>query len=295
VPTFGSAAAKYIEIHAKTWRNAKHEAQWVSTMAKEAGSLTTVRIDNVDEAAVLEVLRPIWSLKPETASRVRGRLEAVLDFARAEKWRTGENPARWRGHLEHLLPARQKLARGHFVAAPYAELPATFQTLLQNPAIGHQALAFLILTAARSGEVRGAVWGELRLGEGLWTIPAERMKAGRVHEVPLSPQALAILNAIRPRDALSDDLIFKGPRTGKQLSDMTLTKVLRDMGCDWTAHGMRSSFRDWAGDETDFDRDTAEAALAHVVRDQTERAYRRKTALGKRRQMMDAWTKFLSE
>jgi integrase len=296
IPTFGECAANYIGAMSDSWRNAKHRAQWVSTLATYAAPIMARPVNEVTDSDVVAILEPIWTAKAETASRVRGRIEAVLDWARVKGHRAGENPARWRGHLEHMLPARQKLQRGHHPAAPYRDVPALYARIAALHTIGGAALCFAMLNASRSGEVRGATWGELGNLDAeapIWTIPAARMKAGREHVVPLAPQAVALLKAIRPADPKSDDLVFKGPRTGRALSDMTLSAVFRDMNLPWTPHGMRSSFRDWAGDCSDADRDTCEAALAHVVRDATERAYRRGSALEKRRKLMREWADFV--
>ncbi|MGH7024188.1 MAG: tyrosine-type recombinase/integrase [Caulobacteraceae bacterium] len=285
----------YIASHGEAWRNSKHRAQWSSTMATYAKSISDTPVDAVSEDDVLEILKPIWTTKPETASRVRGRIEATLDFARARKWRAGENPARWRGHLKHLLPARQKLNRGHHPAAPYADVPALYDRIAGQPGVGAVALRFAILTAARSGEVRGMTWDEVDVeNRALWIVPAMRMKAGIEHRVPLSNAALGILRPLRPKQPAIGELVFKSPRTGKALSDMTLSAVLRRMKVEITVHGFRSSFRDWAGDQTEFDRETAEAALAHTIRDETERAYRRGDALEKRRKLMKAWAEWCS-
>ncbi|ARO52732.1 integrase [Methylorubrum zatmanii] len=286
--TFAEVAEAYIKANRAGWRNEKHAAQWSATLATYAfPRIGSMPVGEVAIGHVLAILEPIWSEKPETATRVRGRIEAVLDAATARGLRTGENPARWRGRLSAILPARRKVAKvEHHPALPFAEVPAFMADLSQRPGMGARALAFAILTAARSGEVRGATWGEIDVQAGVWTVPAERMKAGREHRVPLSEPALAILTGL---GGAPDALVFPGTRRGTMLSDMTLTMLLRRMGRDVTAHGFRSSFRDWAGEATSFPREVAEAALAHIVGDKVERAYRRGDALAKRAELMAAW------
>jgi integrase len=248
-------------------------------------------VDEVDTEAVLAVLRPLWQSRTETASRLRGRIEAVLDGAKAQGLRQGENPARWRGHLDKLLPKRQKLSRGHFAAMPYPDVPEFIDKLREREATAAMGLEFLILTAARSGEVLGARWSEIDLESKVWTIPAARMKAGREHRVPLSGRAMAILT--RLAEAKTGEHIFSGQRPGKPLSPASLTMALRRLQINRaTIHGFRSSFRDWAGNETHFPRELAEAALAHVIGDKSEQAYRRSDALEKRRTLMEAWADY---
>jgi integrase len=239
---------------------------------------------------VLRVLKPHWQRIPETAARLRSRIEKVLDAARAKGYREGENPARWRGHLDTLLPPRQKLTRGHYAAMPYAELPAFMTRLRACEGMAAQALEFAILTAARSGEVLGLRWSEIDLGAKVWTVPATRIKAGREHRVPLSPRALAIIEGLWP--VRVSEFVFPGHRSDRPLGDMALHMVLKRMEIPYTVHGFRSSFRDWCGEATNFPREVAEAALAHVVGDETERAYRRGDALEKRRKLMDAWATY---
>jgi integrase len=262
------------------------------TLETYATPVWSMPIDEVDTAAVLSVLQPIWQAKPETASRLRGRIEAVLDFAKAHGQREGENPARWRGHLDKLLPKRQKLTRGHHAAMPYRDVPAFLVSLRQREAIAAMALEFLILTAARSGEVLGARWPEIDFEAKVWTVPAARMKGGREHRVPLSGRALAILE--RLAEVRTNDWVFPGQRAGAGHSGMALEMILRRMKVEGaTVHGFRSAFRDWCGEETSFPREVAEAALAHVAGDATERAYRRGDALEKRRKLMGAWAQYL--
>jgi integrase len=287
-PTFGEIADALLETKASEWRNEKHREQWRLALVETAAALRSRRVDEIDTEAVLAVLKPLWTEKPETASRVRGRIEAVLDAATAQGHRTGDNPARWRGHLSHLLPKRAKLSRGHHAAMAYADVPAFLARLREDENTAARALEFCILTAARSGEVYGARWPEIDLAEKVWTIPAERMKAGRAHRIPLCDRALAILEAVKP--LRMGDLVFPSRRQGKPLSHVAMAKVLARMGVDGaTVHGFRSSFRDWAGNETHFPREVAEAALAHVVGDAAEQAYRRGDALEKRRALMKDW------
>ena len=236
------------------------------------------------------MLTLIWNDKPETARRIANRIELILDAARAKGLRHGDNPARLRGHLGHLLPGRRKLERGHHAAMAYADVPAFIARLRDQDAIAARALEFVILTAGRSGEVLGARWDEIDLAAKTWTLPPERMKAGREHRVPLSARAVAILESLAK--VRTCDFVFPSPRGARPLSHVALQKVLARMGVQATAHGFRSSFRDWAGNETAFPREVAEASLAHRVGDATETAYRRSDALEKRRALMDAWSNY---
>lgn len=290
-PTFGQCALGYIAAHEASWRNAKHRQQWRSTLETYCTAIWDKPVDAIDTEAVLSVLQPLWQSVPETASRLRGRIEAVLDAAKAQGHRHGENPARWRGHVDKLLPKRQKLSRGHHAAMPYFVLPAFLARLREREAVAALALEFTILTAARSGEVLGARWSEIDLEAKVWTVPAARMKGGREHRVPLSGRAVWIIE--RLAEVRSSDFVFPGQRSGKGLSGMAMEMVLRRMKSDVTVHGFRSSFRDWAGDATSFPRELAEAALAHVAGDETERAYRRGDALEKRRGLMQAWADYV--
>ena len=286
--TFGEAADALIETKGPGWRNAKHRAQWKMTLEKYAAPLRPRPVDEIDTTAILAVLTPLWQAKPETASRLRGRIEAVLDAAKAQGHRSGENPAAWRGNLSCLLPKRSKLSRGHHAAMAYADVPAFVAKLRKREAVAALALEFCILTAARSGEVLGARWTEVDLAAKVWTVPAERMKASRAHRIPLSDRALAILEKLS--QARTGELVFPGQRAGRPLSVMAMEMLLRRMDQDAvTVHGFRSAFRDWAGNETHFAREVAEAALAHVVGDEAEQAYRRGDALEKRRGLMAAW------
>ena len=294
VPTFKELADEVIESLEKGFRNAKHRAQWKSTIKTYAAPLHDLRVDAVGTDDVLGVLKPIWTEKPETASRVRGRIEKVLDAARAKGFRSAENPARWRGHLDHLLPKAQKLVRGHHAAMPYEAVPGFVEELRKRDAMAALGLEFLILTAARSGEVLGATWSEIDLKAKVWAVPANRMKANREHRVPLVPRAIEILEMAKK--AQTSDFVFPGQKAERPLSVMALEMVLRRMNIeDATVHGFRSSFRDWAGNETHFQREVAEQALAHVIGDKAEQAYRRSDALDKRRALMEAWADFVEQ
>jgi len=290
-PTFGVCVERFLASMESQWRNEKHRAQWRMTLTEYAGPLSTKKVSEVATDDVLRVLTPLWQSRPETASRLRGRIERVLDFAKARGWRTGENPALWRGHLKNILPARQRLTRGHHAAMPYSDVPAFVQQLPTKDAMSARALEFLILTACRSGEVLEATWDEFDLDAALWVIPAHRMKAGKEHRVPLSPRALAIVRALHEHRI--SDFVFPGQAKDRPLSNMAFAKLMKRMKADaYTAHGFRSAFRDWAGDCTSFPRDVAEQALAHRVGDATEQAYRRADALEKRRKLMTAWADY---
>lgn len=291
--SFEECAARYIAAHKAGWRNPKHAAQWPSTLVTYVNPIFgEIPVEAVDVGLVMKALEPIWTEKPETAARVRGRIESILDWATARGYRQGENPARWRGHLENLLPNRSKVRRvEHHAALAYTEIAAFMIELRQQEGIAASALEFAILTAARTGEVIGARWGEINTGERLWTIPAERMKAGKEHRVPLSDAAMAIVEkmaAIR-----SGDFAFPGAKAQRPLSNMAFLMLLRRMDRgDLTAHGFRSSFRDWAAERTTFPAEVAEMALAHAVSDKVEAAYRRGDLFQKRRQLADAWARF---
>ncbi len=295
IPSFGEVADEFIASHGAGWRNAKHRWQWTATLAQYAAPLRQKPVDTIEVADVLAVLKPIWSVKQETASRLRGRIEAILDAAKAQGFRIGENPAAWRGNLKHLLPPRRKLARGHHAAMPFSKVADFIALLHERGGMAALAIEFVILTAGRSGEILGARWREFDLGSRVWTIPANRMKAGREHRVPLSKRALMILEAAQlfRRDDDLEAYVFPGAREGRPMSDMTLTMTLRRMKINATVHGFRSSFRDWAGEVSSFPRDIAEAALAHILSDKTEAAYRRGDALEKRRAMMEEWAGFV--
>jgi integrase len=286
--TFAECADQLIEAMRPSWRNGKHAAQWEMTLRDYAAPLRRLPVDSITTDDVLSVLKPLWNDKSETASRLRGRIERVLDAAKAQGLRTGENPARWRGHLDQLLPKRQRLTRGHHAAMSFAKVPAFMSDLQVRQATAALALEFAILTAARSGEVLGSRWEEFDLERAVWTIPAMRMKAGREHRVPLSPRAVKIVKAVQ--ESRNGDFVFAGQRPGKPLSIMALEMVLRRMKvASATVHGFRSAFRDWAAECTNFANEVCEAALAHVIESKAEAAYRRGDLFDKRRKLMEAW------
>jgi integrase len=285
--TFGQCADELIKSKRREWRSEVHAGQWRTTIDSYCGPIMDAPIDEIDTQAVLGVLQPLWQRIPETASRLRGRIEAVLDYGKANGLRTGENPAAWRGHLALILPKRGKLTRGHHAAMNYRDIPAFVAKLRERESIPVAALEFLILTAARLGEALGATWDEFDRDAKVWTIPAGRMKAAKEHRVPLSTSAMAIIG--RMASIRTGDLVFPGQRRCRPLSKAALA-VLMPSGA--TAHGFRSGFRDWCGEETNFPRELAEAALAHSAGDATERAYRRGDALEKRRGLMEAWASF---
>jgi integrase len=286
IPTFEEAANEYHRKIKSGFRNARHSASWLTSLEMHAfPKIGRTRVDEVDTPAIQSALLPIWLDIPETARRVRQRVLAVLDYAHAQHWREAEAPTPKR--VSSGLPKQPK-ADTHFSAVPYADVPALVGTLRSRAeTTGRLALQFLILTAARSGEVRGATWKEFE--ESAWNLPGTRMKAGRAHSVPLSPQALKILERARElTGGLRDDLVFPGSR-GKPLSDMTMSKALKDAGSDATVHGFRSSFRDWAAEQTSFPQEWAEAALAHSLPNKVEAAYRRTQFFEQRRKLMGAW------
>jgi integrase len=311
--TFTQCAIAYIKAHRAGWRNAKHAAQWEATLGTYAEPIIgTLPVQVIDTALVMKVLEqevrvapdkpaaPLWRAKPETASRLRGRIESILDWAKVRGHRQGENPARWRGHLDKLLPARTKVRKvEHHAALPYDELPDFMMTLRAQEGIAARALEFAILTAARTGEVIGARWSEIGAGEKLWTVPPDRMKAGKEHRVPLSARAVAILEEMKPLDQTRDGqdgrdgFVFRGGKPGQPLSNMAFLMLLRRMKRDdLTAHGFRSTFRDWAAERTNFPSEVAEMALAHAVSSKVEQAYRRGDLFERRRRMMTAWATF---
>jgi len=297
--TFDEAARRYIDAHASSWGNPKHAGQWATTMATYANPvLGDIPVSEIGTAHVLAAVEPIWATKSETASRVRGRIETVLDFAKARGWRSGENPAAWKGHLSLTLPARSKVAKvKHHAALAWAEVGTFMADLQIQNGIGARALRFAILTAARSGEVRGARWHEIDLVGATWTIPAERMKAAREHRVPLTQQALVVLAEMLAARKSDDPaaLVFPGQSGGRPLSDMSLTAVLRRMGRgDFTAHGFRSTFKDWAAESTAYPAELSEMALAHTIGSKVEAAYRRGDLFEKRRRLMADWGHFCS-
>ena len=295
--TFSKVAAQYIAAHRDTWRNAKHAAQWESTLALYAYPVLGERpVSSVTTADVLAVIEPIWNVKPETASRVRGRVETVLNFAAARHLRSGENPARWKGHLEHSLPARAKVAKvQHHAAAPWQLLPEIMGKLAESKGTAALCLRFAVLTAARSGEARGVTWAEIDIKAALWTVPAERMKAGREHRVPLSGPALAILREMAQLSTAPDRLVFQGGKEAAQLSDVAVNKAMRVAGGGaFTVHGMRSSFRQWAAEQTTYPREVAEMALAHTNRDKVEAAYQRSDLFEKRARLLAEWGAYVT-
>ena len=289
--TFAESAKLLIESRRPGWKSAKHADQWTATLDTYAkpiiGDMPVAEVDTPD---VLRVLTPLWTEKTETAYRLRGRIEAVLDWATASKHRTGENPARWRGHLDKLLATPSKVRKvKHHAALPYDDLPGFLVDLRAQEGIAARALEFTVLTAGRSGEIRGARWSEIDLDAKVWTVPGDRMKSGKDHRVPLSAAALAVLNAL-PRFK-GNDLAFVAPNGGA-LSDMALSQVVRRMKVDAVPHGFRSTFRDWAAERTNYPRDVAEMALAHAIGDKVEAAYRRGDLFEKRKRMMADWGRF---
>lgn len=295
--TFRRAALDFIGAHEATWANAKHRQQWLSTLETYAfPHFGDVPVSAVATPHVLAALEPIWTTKPETASRLRGRIEVVLDAAKAKGQRSGDNPAAWKGHLALTLPARAKMAKVvHHAALPWPEVGDFMLALELQAGMGAMALRFAILTAGRTGEVIGATWGEIDLGAALWTLPAARMKAGREHRVPLSEPVLALLQEkAKLRTSTAPNApVFPGAATGKALSNMAMLTLLRRMGrADLTVHGFRSTFRDWAAETTAYPGEVVEMALAHAVGDKVEAAYRRGDLFDKRRRLMEEWGQY---
>lgn len=299
--SFKVCAERFMAAHEAGWKNPKHRVQWRSTLEGYAyPTIGELSVAVIDTALVMKVLEQeaepgstLWASRTETASRLRGRIEAVLDWAKARGFRTGENPARWKGHLSNLLAPRNKLRSvKHHAALPFEELPAFMADLKVRPGAAARALELTILTALRTSEVICARRSEIDFGARVWTVPAERMKAGKEHRVPLSERALALLKSL----PIEGELLFPGERAGKPLSNMTMTKVLKRMGSgDLTVHGFRSTFRDWAADRTNFPSEVCEMALAHTIRDKVEAAYRRGDLFEKRRRLMDAWAAYASK
>lgn len=287
--TFKAVAETYIGANEGSWRNDKHRQQWKNTLATYVYPVIgELPVAEVGTAHVLQILEPIWKAKAETASRVRGRMETILDAAKARGYREGENPARWRGHIAQILPARSRLTRGHHKAMAYEAIPAFVGALHKRGAVAALALEFTILTAARTGEVIGAKWDEVDLDKAIWTIPASRMKAGKEHRVPLSPRAVEILKSTQ---GLRKEWLFPATKGGK-MSGMAMTMLLRRMKVDVTVHGFRSGFRDWAVECTGYAHEVAEMALAHTIENKVERAYRRGDLFDKRRRLMDDWATY---
>jgi integrase len=295
--TFREGAQRYIDGHAPSWGNPKHAAQWRATIETYANPVFgDLPVGDVATTHVLAAIEPFWLSKPETASRLRGRIERILDFAKTRGWRAGENPAAWKGHLALTLPARSKVRKvEHHAALPWREIGDFMITLQDQQGVGARALRFAILTAARSGEVRGARWSEIDMSAATWIVPADRMKGGREHRIPLSAPALEILCEMAEVRVSNDSeaLVFPGRDAGRPLSDMSLTAVLRRMRRgELTAHGFRSSFRDWAAEMTAYPAELVEMALAHAVGNKVEAAYRRGDLFDKRRRLMDDWAAF---
>lgn len=292
--TFAKCAGAYIAAHRAKWTNAKHASQWTNTLQTYCDAFNALPVQSVDTALVLKALEPIWTTKAETASRVRARIEAVLDWATVRGYRAGENPARWRGHLDKLLPALRKNGRvKHHPALPYGNIAAFLAELRKQDGVAARALEFTLLTAARTSETIGARPEEFDLAECVWTIPGSRMKAGKEHRVPLSARAVAIVQAQLQRGA---QYVFPGPRDDKPLSGMAMLMTLRRMKRgDLTVHGFRSTFRDWAAECTGYPREVAEMALAHTVSDRVEAAYRRGDLFAKRRRLMADWARYCAQ
>jgi integrase len=291
--SFKWCAEQYIDAKKAEWANAKHCQQWTNTLTTYVFPfIGDYPVKEIDTALVMQVLTPIWSKKNETAGRVRGRIENILSWAAVQKYRSTDNPAQWKGHLENLLPKSSKIRKvEHHKALPYSEINTFITALHQYDCMSAYALEFLILTASRTNEVIGARWGEIDFSSNIWTIPAERMKAKKEHSIPLSDRALAIVKqmyAVR-----TSDYIFQGGRTGKGLSNAAMDKLLQTtMGYDCTVHGFRSTFRDWAGEQTNYANEVCEMALAHTIKNKAEAAYRRGDLLEKRLRLMNDWKTF---
>jgi integrase len=290
--TFDACRDAYIAAHSNVWRNPKHRAQWVNTLSTYVSSVFgSVSVQSIDVALVTKVLEPIWNTKPETASRLRGRIERILDWAKVRGFRDGENPARWRGHLDQLLPAGSKIRKvKHHAALPYDDVADFMTTLREQEGVAARALEFVILTAARSGEVLKATWDEIDVKTRTWTIPAHRMKGNREHRVPLSNDAMKVVEQMQ--GARVNEFVFPGPKKSKPLSDMALLMMLRRMGYKVTTHGFRSTFRTWAAEQTVFPREVVESALAHVIGNKVEAAYQRGDLFEKRRRLMSEWARY---
>ena len=285
--TFKAVAETYIGANEGSWRNDKHRQQWRNTLAAYVYPVMgELPVAEIGTAHVLKILEPIWQDKPETASRIRGRIETVLDAAKARGYREGENPARWRGHIAQILPARSRLTRGHHKAMSYEAISAFMAKLREREAMAALALEFVILTATRTSEVLGATWAEVDLDKAIWTVPATRMKAGKEHRIPLSPRAVEILEAVKPLGKAS---LFPADKGGK-LSTMAMSMLLRRMKLDCTVHGFRSAFRDWAAEQTGYAHEVCEMALAHTIGNKVEAAYRRGDLFDKRRRLMADWS-----
>jgi len=294
VITFKHCMEELLNTKANDWRNEKHRKQWEMTLREYAKPLHDLPVADIVMGDVKECLMPHWHERPETADRLRSRIQAVIDYAIAHEWRSTANPARWKGLLDKVMPRRQKLTRGHHAALPYSVAPLMMAKLRQSSGVAARAVEFLTLTVARTGEVQGATFEEIDFEERVWRIPAERMKAGKPHTVPLTDRAMAIVEIMRQQ--ATSNLIFEGGANGRPVSSTAMTKAFRAAASDKSAtlHGIRSMFRDWAGDTTDYPREIAEMALAHQVGNAVERAYRRSDALEKRRALLADWEKHLS-
>ena len=293
--SFRQCGDAFIASHEAGWGSPVHRRQWINSLAQHVYPVIGhLPVHDIDTKLVMRVVEPLWRSIPETAYRIRGRIEAILDWAKVRGYRSGENPGRWRGHLDKLLPARGKMRKvEHHAALPYAELPRFMAALREQEGSAARALEFTILTAARTGETRFAQWSEFDLLDKTWTVPNQRMKAGKEHRVPLCERTLAILQEMRAHHLADDGFVFPGSKVGRPLADTVLLRLLQRMGRgDLTAHGFRSSFRDWASDRTNFPSEVAEMALAHVVGSKVEQAYRRGDMFEKRRRLMDAWATF---
>ena len=292
-PTFGKIADDLIASKSSEWRNDKHKAQWVMTLDKYCAPIRLKPVDEIETADILAILTPLWKRAPETASRLRGRIEAVMNAAKVQGYRTGENPAAWRGHLAHILPKREKISlRRHHAAMAYEEIPALIARLSQEKTMAARALEIAILTASRTGEVLGAKWAEINMQTKVWERPAHRMKAGILHRVPLSESVVQHLERLKA--ARVDDFVFPGKKAKRPLANNSMLVLLRAIGIEpekATVHGFRSTFRDWCGNETHFPREIAEASIAHTIQG-VEAAYRRSDALEKRRALMQAWAQY---
>jgi len=303
--TFEACAKAYIEAHKASWRQERHAKQWDQALAKHAYPVMgKLPIQVIDTALVVKVLEPIWQKKTETAKRLRGRIECILDWAKVREYRQGENPARWRGHLENLLARPSKLIKvEHFAALPYTKINGFLQSVEKQAGLGAQALKLVIFTACRSNEVLGTTWDEIDLDNKTWTIPADRMKTGKEHRVPLTTPALAILKDLKKdRDSIEiigeeeSPYVFPSPKGDAPLSNVVMLALLKRMNRrDITVHGFRSSFRDWAAEQTNFPREVAEAALAHAVQSRVEAAYRRSDLFDKRRLLMEKWVRYCQQ
>ena len=290
--TFGEIADEYFASKQTEYRNDKYREMVRRSLVNGLAQLRSLTFDAIETETILRVLKPVWNETPETAKRLREKIEAIIDAATAKGLRRGDNPARWKGHLEHLLPKRQKVEKTHHAAMPYRDLPTFWARLRKVETVAAMALQFTILTAARSGEVYGATWDEIDLVNKVWTLPPSRMKAGRSHRVPLCDAAIEVLQ--KCATIRVNDYVFAGQRKDKPLSHVSMANVLSRLGVDnATPHGFRSAFRDFAGNETHFAREVCEAALAHSVGDSAEQAYRREDALEKRRQLMSVWASYV--